>query len=364
MSAGIQRITRQAGEWLWQQRFNRLYSPRAGLAGDPKALRLLLGVQGGGLDWLAGLLCCSAPRIRYYNEPLRRLTPPLMLSKGRDRCAIGFTKSLPAEHPLLRVLRMLVEPDNVWAAERMSNRVPHARYEPGICLVKETRALLAAEPLLRRFGSPALLLVSEPVSTVDQMLTADGLETAYLQREEAAVLRPGFVARFMPRDSRQVLSATRIIEGLPNPRERRILGRVLTVGLLNRMFRMLDARYPSATAVSLRQLSQSPRDLARLIVGLLGEGWRDSAEIQVADACVTTPARGLDHAQLAIPGLNEPLRFLSVKEAVACRDMLAECGLAEADTDELLTRGLGLSVFPHPRERRPAPPPRPSALRA
>jgi hypothetical protein len=364
MSVGIRKLTRQAGEWLWQQRYNRLYSPRAGLRGDPEALRLLLGPRSAGLDWLAALLGRSAPRIRYYNEPLRRYTPPLLLSNGPDRCAIGFSKTLPERHPLLRVLRMLVEPDNVWATERMSNRVPQARYEPDVCLVKETRGLLAAEPLLRGFGSPAVLLVVEPLSTVDQILHSDGLQSGYLEREEATVLRPAFVARFMPRDSRQVLAAARTVRSLPHPRERRILGRVLTVGLINRMFRMLDARYPCATAVSLRQLSHSPRDLARLVVGLLGEGWRDSAEIQVAEACTSVAGRGLEHGQVPVAGLNEPLRFLTVREALTGRDMLAECGLAEVDTDELLTQGLGISVFPHHRQRRSSATPRRAASHA
>jgi hypothetical protein len=234
--------------------------------------------------------------------------------------------------------------------------VPHARYEPDTCLVKESRGLLATEALLRGFRCPGLLLVSEPVRTVDQVLAAEGLGSAYLEAEGDAVLRPGFVARFMPRDSRQVVAAARVIRGLRDSRERCILGRVLTVGLLNRMFRMLDARYPAAIAVSLRQLSAAPQNLPRLIVSLLGEGWRDSADIQVADACVTVPGQGLARGQLTVPTLNEPLRFLSLKEAVTCRDMLAECGLAEADTDEYLSEGLGVSVFPHPRARRRAAP--------
>jgi len=346
MSKQIRHLTSQAGEWLWQKRFNRMHSSDTGLKGDPSHLRLVLGLAGSAPDWLAGLIARSAPRVRFYNDPLKRLTPPMVLSPGPDRCSIGFAKTLPAGHPLLRVMRMLVEPDNVWASERMSNRLPHAAYDPEPCLVKESRALLAAEALIRGLGAWTLLVLSEPVRAVDDMFSQQGLETRYLDYEDQAVLSPVFLARFLPRDRAGVLASARIIGKLPASRARRILARAMTIGLLNRMFLMLAARYPSAAAVSINRLACSPRATLQLIVEVLGDHWRESAELQVTDACAQLPGRELGALRLNVPALNEPLRFLSVKEAVACRDMLAESALAGKDTDELLNNVVGVTVFP------------------
>ena len=160
------------------------------------------------------------------------------------------------------------------------------------------------------------------------------------------MLNPHFLTRFLPRDQEDVLASARIIGQLPKSRERRILGRAMTVGLLNRMFLMLAARYPSAAAVSVNRLASSPRATLQLIVEMLGEHWRNSAELHVADACAKQPGRELGELRLNVRALSGPLRFLSVKEAVACRDMLVESGLAGKDTDELLSNVVGVTVFP------------------
>ncbi len=346
MTGKIQNFGNQASEWLWQRRFDRLYSPHTGLRGDPARLRLVLGLAGSGLDWLAGLLSGSAPRVRFYNEPLKRITPPLTLSGGADRCASHFSKALPAEHSLLRVLRMLVEPDNVWANERMSNRLPHATYDPWICLVKESRALLASEALVKGLGARTLFVVSEPVRVVDGIFAQGGLENPYLAYEEQATLTPAFLSRFLPRDREDALASARIIGRLPRSRERSVLGRALTAGLINRMLLMLAARSPTATAVSIHRLARAPSATLRLLIEMLGNDWRETAELQVADAAANLPGVGPGESRLHVPALWEPLRFLSAREAVACRDMLAECGLAGGDTDELISDVVGVSVFP------------------
>jgi len=349
MSTRIQNLTRQAGEWLWHQRFNRLYSAETGLTGDPSRLRLVLGVAGPELQWLGGLLSRCASRVRYYNEPLKRMGLALQPSSVADRCAIGFSKFLPEDHPLLRVTRMLVESDNVWATERMSNRVPNADYDPNSCLVKESRSLLAAEAMIRAFECKTLLVLSEPVRTVDQLFGNQELD-GYLEVESQAVLKPDFLTRFLPRDRRDVIAAARIIRRLPESRERSILSRAMTVGLLNRMFRILGVRYATAATISVPDLARTPSRVVQLVVELLGGEWRESAELHVADASVTVHEGDLQARRLRIPSLHTPLQFLTDKEAVACRDMLAECGLAGEDTDQLITDVVGISAFPARRE--------------
>jgi len=354
MSTRIQNLTRQAGEWLWQQRFNRLYSAETGLTGDPSRLRLVLGVAGPELNWMGGLLSRCAPRVRYYNEPLKRMGLALQPSSVADRCAVGFSKFLPDDNPLLRVTRMLVESDNVWATERMSNRLPNSNYDPNVCLVKESRGLLAAEAIARAFQCKMLVVLSEPVRAVDQLFDNQELE-GYLEVESGAVLKPDFLTRFLPRDRRDVIAAARIIRRLPESRERSILSRAMTIGLMNRMFRILGVRYSTVATISVPELARTPGRVVHLVVELLGAEWRESAELHVADSSVTVHDGDFQAKRLRIPTLHAPLRFLTAKEAVACRDMLAECGLAGEDTDELITDVVGISTFPARREGTPTP---------
>jgi hypothetical protein len=354
MAKRIQNLTRQAGEWLWQQRFNRLYSPETGRKGDTSQLRLVLGVASPELQWVGNLLSRCAPRVRYYNEPLKRLGLALQPSSVPDRCAIGFTKFLPDDHPLLRVTRMLTEPDNVWATERMSNRLPNAEYEPDICLVKESRSLLASEAMVRAFECRTLLVLSEPVRAVDQFLDNQELDS-YLEVELQTALKPEFLTRFLPRDRRDVIAAARIIRRLPESRERTVLSRAMAVGLINRMFRILGVRYPMVATISLPELANSPGRLVQLVVEMLGPEWRENAELHVGDIAMTVHEGDFQARRLRIPSLHAPLQYLTAKEAVACRDMLAECGLAGSDTDQLINEVVGISTFPTRREGTTAP---------
>jgi hypothetical protein len=354
MSKRLQNLTRQAGEWLWQQRFNRLYSPETGRKGDPTNLRLVLGVAGPELNWLGGFLSRCAPRVRFYNEPLKHLGLALQPASVPDRCAIGFTKFLPEDHSLLRVMRMLTEPGNIWVTERMSNRLPNAQYEPNVCLVKENRSLLASEAMIRAFECRTLLVLSEPIRAVDLLFDSQDREN-YLDVELRSALQSEFLTRFLPRDCRDVIAAARIVRRLPESRERSILSRAMAVGLMNRMVRILGVRYPTAATVSLPELARSPGRLAQLAVEMLGPEWRENAELHIDDIAVTVHDGSLQTKRLRIPSLHAPLQFLTAKEAVACRDMLAECGLAGADTDQLINEVVGLSTFPA-RQEASAPP--------
>lgn len=272
-------------QWLWIKRFERLYSSHAGLLGDGQQLHFLFGVGEGGADHLGQLLVQAGVPIRYYANLLPRVLPSLVLSASGEPTAIPYEKDLDDGHPLVRVHRMLVEYDNEWATSRMHPpaQVPNPETLP--CLVKSHQALLATEALLRRFGCRALLYVGDPVKILDRMFAQGGLDTPYLKTEGRSLFSPTFLGRFLRRDYRPVLDTYYEIRRQTSGRARIIRQRLLTVALLQHMFRMLAARYPQqAILVDYAVLRDHPHQIYTLLERLFGDVGLDYAEALITSA--------------------------------------------------------------------------------
>ena len=144
-------------DWMWRQRFERAHGARCGLQGDGSKVHLLLGIGGSGIDHLSRIVSRPGLQLRCYNAPLAKFEPRLSLSKAGDRLALPYLRTLDRQHPLSRIYRMMVEPDNEWANRHMSNRPEAPDLSSIPCLVKESHALLATEGLLKDMKAKALL---------------------------------------------------------------------------------------------------------------------------------------------------------------------------------------------------------------
>jgi hypothetical protein len=314
--------------WMWRQRLERANSSHAGLVGEGSELRFVLGISGTGAERLARVVAQPEVNLRFFHEPLGRFVPRLVLAGGGDRLAMPYTKELDVYHPVMRVLRMLVEGDNLWA-RRLNNRVKAE--DPGTlpCLVSMSHGLLATEAMLRSLGAKALLYVGDPVKAVDRLLEDEGLESPYLEAEARSVLAPYFLARFLRRDYAPVLHGWRKIARQPDARRRKVLRLIVVSALIQRMFRMLAARYPSqAILVEYEQLARDPGLLNALLERLYGESGLEMAQT-VALNSTFLPHKSVRPVWKAgwpeqIPA---PL-FLTSEEVQAGYRLLRETGLA------------------------------------
>lgn len=327
--------------WMWKQRLEHAYFDYSGLIGDTKQMHFIFGLKGSGVDHLARLLVQPGANLRYFNNPLARFEPRLVLSGSGDRLATPFSKELARDHPMLRVYRMLVEYDTDWGALRMGNRAHTKHPEQLPTLVKEQHGLLSIEAILRDFGAKTLLYVGDPVKTVDSLLQEEGLESPYLMEEGRSVLAPYFLARFLRRDYSRVMHAYRKISRLTDNRRRIILHRILVAALIQHMFRMLSARYPELVVLAeYDRLLESPVLLEDLAENLLGE-----AGIAIGrSASVGATFKPATSDQLiwksAWPEQAPVTNFLSAEEVRAGYKVLQDSGLQTRIPDQSRYRPL------------------------
>lgn len=321
--------------WMWRQRFERNHSSRAGLTGDGAQIQLLLGVRGSGADHLGRLLSSPGVPLRYYHNPLQKFVPPLSLSDSRDRLALPFTKTLDPRSPLLRVLRLTQEFDDSWALDNFSNKPGSALPETLPCLVKESRALLATEAVLRDLHCKAMLYTTDPVKTVDRLLAAEGLNSSYLVEEGRSVLAPYFLGRFLRKDYTGVMHAHRRIRRTQDARKRAILHRVLVIALIQHMFRMLAARYPQQVIlVEYDRIIENPTLLEDMLERLLGDaGLRIGHKVMV-EATFAADGAGRVCWKHAWPEKKPAAGFLTPEELRLSYQMLKDCGLATRITEQ------------------------------
>jgi len=315
--------------WMWKQRFERTYSNVCGMVGNGQPLQLLLGVRGSGVDHLGRMVSQPGIAVRYFANPLTRVHPPLQLAAGSDPLAVPYARRLEGDHPLFRVYRMLVEHDKDWSVRYATNRIAaHERSETPPCLVKESHALLATEALLTETGAKALLYVSDPVRIVDALFGNDRLDTPYLVGEGKSVLTPPFLARFVKRDYARLMKTQRQMTNHHRVREQIILFRVLTVALIQHMFRMLAIKYPEQTAlVDFATLSREPHRLKYFFESVFGEAGLGIARGVLAGSTFMAEGRETALWKNAWPEQGPGWHYLTIKDVEMCYAMLSDCGL-------------------------------------
>lgn len=333
----LSNIGDQASSWVWQRRFNKTYASDTGLKGDGTRLRIVAGVCGSRIEWLSDLLRRCAPSIRFFNEPLERIDPEIVLSKSADRLALPYQKELEPNHPLVRTLRMLTEKDNFWSKSRSTNRITEAETDWQACLVKEHHSLLASEALIRMFQAPTLFLVRDPVRTADRIFKRLGKQTnGYLDVELESMRGPVFLTRFLPNEYKPVLRALHIIEKVHSPREKRILRLVLAIALLNLMFRRLDVRYQHVTTIAYEQLFIQPKPTISRVASFMGGTWEDNTTFTLMESIPFPESESDSNASpvghMVRRQLEKPFQILTVNEAIACRQLMVDCGLSDLET--------------------------------
>ncbi len=312
--------------WAWRKRMEHRYSEHAGLLGDGQQLQFLFGI-GEGVSHLARMVALSGNTIRLFSNPLGRFDPPVIFSQGPDRLAIGFQKDLESDHPLLRVYRMLVEYDNDWVVQALSNRVVSDEPETLHCLVKSTQGLLATEAILRQMKCRAVLYIGDPVKTVDTLFRIDDA-SSNLDSEARSVLAPLFLSRFLRRDYQRVMRTYSGIRKLSDERTRSAALRVLVVGLIQHMFRMLAARYPGQVKLArYEDLIRDPYQLFGLLEHLFGETGLAITTSMIASSTFKPDGKQDLMWKDAWPESSQWSGSLSAKQIRHCYQVLEESGL-------------------------------------
>ncbi|MES9855533.1 MAG: hypothetical protein ABW166_02880 [Sedimenticola sp.] len=264
----IQAITKKSEkiqQWVWKKRIN----PKHQASGVCNRANMLFfgGIEYSGIDYLAQLMKKSSVPIDVHDGPLENFTPRLSFNKGEGNLALNYSKTLPHDHPLFHVYDLLTHQS---IRECRKQQIP-PKGKSRFCVIKETHALLATEALLRNMDCKMLLMIDDPLSIVAQQVAAHGSDYTYLKSEADAVQQPEFLTRFLRNNYKPVRRAFHYVSKISNPRGKDIKERILTVALIQHMFRILAARYPSqVTLITKNELSRSPEMFQNALSFLTG----------------------------------------------------------------------------------------------
>jgi hypothetical protein len=336
----------RALDWIWHKRVEHSYGRNAGLSEKRASLLFILGITGSGIDWPASLFSHRILPATLNDEPLLGFEPKPVFTKkeGVERVSLPYRKSLHFQHPLLRISRILAH-RNI------------TQNNSAISLIKQTRALLGAEPLLRNLHAKTLFILNDPVRILDQLINLEGRQSPYLRLESNAVFADDFLSRFLHRDRDLLLKTRRIVDRIPDATERRMLRRLLCIALIQHMFRMLVARYPErAQTLSIDHLHYNPESFPLLATWLYGEGIRKSAE-SCLEELTFTPTNSSQRIWKSVPCAKGAIPVsLSAGEIQCCYQLLEDCGLPQQEKEfRLNPEEKGSSLYLHQRDSKSTP---------
>jgi hypothetical protein len=192
-----------------------------------------------------------------------------------------------------------------------------------ICLVKEVHALLGTEGLLRRWKTPAVFILRDPVYIADSLFGAQTLQTHYLLRENLAVQQPEFLDRFARGRQRTVRRLLADVE-LRTPRERTILTRVMTMQLLQEMFALLAAEYAFVKALPYDEFCSAPREAFQTAARTLAISWDKDMENYLDQTMQADGTSGDPYSIMRNTSeqKHRPFKFFTPEEIAACRWVL------------------------------------------
>lgn len=262
---------------------------------------------------------------------------PCLMSRSRY-CGVPYRPELPNQHELLRVFRALTLPDCDGAYQKLFEEgyreYKLRRADPNwhVVLVKEVHALLAAEALIKAFNCPVVLLLRNPVYVIDSLFYRDGVSSVYLRHEETDVLESEFLKRFADDSVESVQRTFDKIRALCDERHRAILRKVLTIGLIQKMFSVLASEYRTVRLMRYEDFCDEPLAAFRDCAAWLGLIWNEACD-KVVRLTTRGESQRKDLNMISRRSAHQtarPLRFLTVEEESICRRALSRSGLGDA----------------------------------
>ncbi|MBF0255058.1 MAG: hypothetical protein HQL47_01065 [Gammaproteobacteria bacterium] len=325
LRSALEKTSRFVKMGAWQLRMQNRYGKVENLKLKKHRLRLMIGAHGSGAGWLASNLIRVEQGMPFFNNPLTRLEPQMIEADGRWNVPFDYLKESFGKHPMELLLAQLASLDENDLLSKTSNRLNAQNANLDQVLVHEAHGLLMAEAVIRTFQCPTLLVVTDPVFSIDKGLAEMGSEVMahYLEQEFDAVGDPAFLLRFMGSKTRGFRQVHQKIRALADAEERRIYQQVLALGAINHMFAKLAERYPKVETLTLRDLILSPNLIYQL--GIIGGSKMQYRGLSLAPKNEFRP----DISSITASMTGRPHR-LSMEVARKAYAYLAEAGLAES----------------------------------
>ena len=224
---------------------------------DCKKLRLILGLGRSGTTWAGNTLAKSTTPLRFLEEPLFHISPKLKFNSSTDHTAIGFSKTLPENHPIIQIYRIFCYKKNLrQLLPRQFVKREDQRFE--LAMVKEVHGLLATEALAERLHIPILIITRNIFSIIDSLVKAQTINTPYLINEYRLVQENTFLNFYFPEKLNQLKTAFLRINKVSNKTDRLLLEKLLTSFLITEMFEIINKKREDILLLSYEDLCRKP----------------------------------------------------------------------------------------------------------
>lgn len=324
-------LRKRFNAWCWQRRYKTVGALSEEDPNWSQRLRLVLGVGRSGTSWLSRVLSHTSTPIRFFNEFLFRYRPKLIFSDRHDHTAIKYKPTLPEKHPLVYAYRTLTVPKSRSWSKLGVNKHPlrdDSNWE--VCLVKEVHALLGTEALVKRLECPSLFIARDPIYVVDSLLSFRGLEAPIWRNEYAYITAPQFLDRFFPSHADVICRHCTVISNSDTVRRKIILSKTLTVGLINKMLRILAQELGFVRHIRYEELCRAPvqvfSEAANFLRLEVGPEMLDFLE-ETQSSTPMSQNNPYSVFRDITAQLERPLRFVLDSEAKEMEALLENCDL-------------------------------------
>lgn len=319
----------QSGEAYWYYKFRKLHPNLDLNQSDPGKLRLILGLGRSGTTWVGRMLATSTTPLRYFEEPLHSIIPPLSFANAYNHTAIRFSKALPDRHRLVFAYKLLTLPDCDWNKLGNQHRLIRDDQNFRFCLVKEVHSLLATEALLDKFQVPTIIVIRNPLYTVDSLFDAFSLAAPYFLNHESLIIEdPLFLDLYLPNIGDKVRSTFDVVKSWPDGRKKTVHQGTLLASIMTKMLESVGEKSKSAHIIRYEELCLSPQKGFTEMAAFLGLDWTKNSVDALSD---TTNYNGeRDHFSVkrnTLQQIGRPFRFLTQDELEDVKEMLQYCEL-------------------------------------
>ncbi len=321
LRSALEKTSRFVKMSTWQMRLQSRYGKVENLKHRKNRLRLIIGSHGSGAGWLASNLIRVEQGMPFFNNPLTRLDPHMIEVDGRWNLPFDYMKETFGKHPMELLLAQLASLDENDLLSKSSNRLNAQNTNFDRVLIHEAHGLLMTEAVVRTFSCPTLLVVTDPIYSIDKALAEIGqdLMANYLTQEFESVGDPAFLLRFMGSKTRAFRKVYQKVRDMGDGEDARVYRQILTLAAINRMFAKLSELYPKVETLTLRDLILTPNLIYQL--GIVGAQ-------QVQGILVPKDDFRPDISSITASMTGRPHR-ISVELARDAYKLLAEAGLAE-----------------------------------
>lgn len=322
-------LNERRGEDYWYYRFKNIH-PKLNLnQAEPKKLRLILGIGRSGTTWIGRMLATSAGQLRYFEEPLHHIKPPLSFANVHSHTDIRFYKELPDAHRLVFAYKLLTLQDYDWNHLGLQRSLRRNDKNYKFCLVKEVHSLLATEALLDKIQVPAIIVTRNPLYIVDSLFDAQTLSSIYLTYHNKLILQnPNFFKQYFPEIGDKIRSVFSKIAGLPDSRRKNVQQRILTVSVMTKMLECVVKRSKRIRLIRYEEICRSPEKSFSDMAAFLGLNWSKNSLNALSDTINYKGER--NHYSVkrnTQKQIHRPFRFLTQDEVEEAKEMLKHCRL-------------------------------------